>query len=76
MRQRKLVLSLIMLLQKKWLFDLPGFASQRGTEAGLRQIYDCGLDTHAEDKLFFSHRRATQRAEPDTGRLISLIMQG
>ena len=61
---------------KKWLFDLPGFASQRGTEAGLRQIYDCGLDTHAEDKLFFSHRRATQRAEPDTGRLISLIMQG
>ena len=59
----------------KWLFDLPGFAFQRGTEAGLSQIYDCKLDTYAEDKLFFSHRRATHRTEPDSGRMISLIMQ-
>ena len=60
---------------EKWLFDLPGFAVQRGLAAGISQIYDCGLDTYEEDKLFFSHRRATKRAEPDSGRLISVITQ-
>jgi len=57
----------------KWLFDLPGFALQRGSEVGLSQMYDCGLDTYDEDELFFSHRRATHRAESDSGRLISVI---
>ena len=61
---------------EKWLFDLPGFALQRGAEAGLNQMYDCGLDTYDKDELFFSHRRATHRAEPDSGRLISVITQG
>ena len=60
---------------EKWLFDLPGFALQRGANAGLSQMYDCGLDTYDEDELFFSHRRATHRAEPDSGRLISVITQ-
>ena len=60
---------------EKWLFDLPGFALQRGAEAGVSQIYDCGLNTYNEDKLFFSHRRATHRAERDSGRLISVITQ-
>ena len=59
----------------KWLFDLPGFAVQRGAEAGISQIHDCELDTYGEEKLFFSYRRATQRAEADSGRLISVITQ-
>ena len=59
----------------KWLFDLPSFALQRGAEAGLSQIYDCGLDTYEDEKLFFSHRRANHMAEPDSGRLISVITQ-
>ncbi len=60
---------------QKWLFDLPGFTLQRGAEAGLSQMYDCGLDTYDNEELFFSHRRATHRAEPDSGRLISVITQ-
>ena len=60
---------------RKWLFDLPSFAVQRGAEAGISQIHDCELDTYGEEKLFFSHRRATHRAEPDSGRLISVITQ-
>lgn len=61
---------------EKWLFDLPGFALQRGADAGLSQMYDCGLDTYDQDELFFSHRRATHRAESDSGRLISVITKG
>jgi hypothetical protein len=60
---------------EKWLFDLPGFALQRSKEAGLSQVYDCGLNTYDKDELFFSHRRATHRSEPDSGRLISVITQ-
>ena len=60
---------------EKWLFDLPSFAMQRGTEAGLSQMYNCGLDTYGQDEFFFSHRRATHRLEPDSGRLISVITQ-
>ena len=63
------------LTPEKWLFDLPGFALQLGANAGLSQIYDCGLDTYNKDELFFSHRRATHRAERDSGRLISVITQ-
>ena len=59
----------------KWLFDLPGFALQRSKEAGLSQVYDCRLNTYDKDELFFSHRRATHRSEPDSGRLISVITQ-
>ena len=60
---------------EKFLFDLPGFATQRGRAAGLTRIYDCGLNTYVKDELFFSHRRATHKSEPDSGRLISVITQ-
>jgi len=60
---------------EKWLFDLPGFALQRSKDAGISQVYDCGLNTYDKDDLFFSHRRATHRSEPDSGRLISVITQ-
>ena len=59
----------------KFLFDLPGFARQRGTAAGLDQIYNSALDTYRDEALFFSHRRATHRREADSGRLISVITQ-
>lgn len=60
---------------QKWLFDLPCFATQRGEAAGLKQIYDCGLDTYEKDELFFSHRRSTHKGESNSGRLISVITQ-
>lgn len=61
--------------EDKYLFDLPGFARGRGQAAGLSQIYDCGCDTYADEAQFFSHRRATHKGEPDSGRLISIIAQ-
>ena len=55
-------------------FDLPAFARDRLAEAGLKTIEDLGLCTYAEDKLFFSYRRAQHRGEPDYGRQISAII--
>ena len=62
-------------MTEKYLFDLPGFAVSRARAAGLSQIYDCGQDTYSNDTHFFSHRRATHKGEPDSGRLISVIAQ-
>ena len=59
----------------KYFFDLPGFSGLRGQAAGLSQIYDSGCDTYADEAHFFSHRRATHKSEPDSGRLISVIAQ-
>lgn len=55
-------------------FDLPAFARDRLARAGVKTIEDVGLCTYAEDKLFFSYRRAQHRAEPDYGRQISAII--
>ncbi|MGB2097635.1 MAG: hypothetical protein ACPHW5_07560 [Candidatus Puniceispirillales bacterium] len=30
-------------------------------------------DTYSEPDIFFSHRRATHKGEPDTGRLMTMI---
>lgn len=58
----------------KRLFDLPGFVLRRLAEAGVTQVEWLGLDTCAEDGLFFSNRRAFKRGEPDYGRLLSAIV--
>ena len=61
----------------RYLFDLPGYVRLQLSAAGVLQVADCGEDTYApirtESPRFFSHRRATHAALPDTGRQISII---
>ena len=54
-------------------FDLEAYVVHRLAAAGLRQIDALGLDTYADERRFFSYRRATHRGEPDYGRQIALI---
>lgn len=54
-------------------FDLPGFVLWRLQQAGVGQAVWTGHDTCADETRFYSNRRAFQRAEPDFGRLISVI---
>ncbi|MHA6718169.1 peptidoglycan editing factor PgeF [Sphingomonas sp. RS6] len=54
-------------------FDLEAYVVHRLALAGLRTIEALGLDTYADERRFFSFRRATHRGEPDYGRQISLI---
>lgn len=60
---------------EKYLFDLPCFAADCAREAGVRKVAVTGHDTYGESHRFFSHRRATHHALPDTGRQISVITQ-
>ena len=57
----------------KMLFDLPLFAMQIMRHHGLTHIWTTGLDSYSDSSRFFSHRRATHKSEPDSGRLISAI---
>ncbi|RST30078.1 peptidoglycan editing factor PgeF [Sphingomonas ginkgonis] len=54
-------------------FDLPGFVAARAAAAGLGAVEALGEDTYAQEKRFYSFRRATHRAEPSYGRQLSLI---
>ena len=54
-------------------FDLKGYVARRLVAAGLRQVELLPCDTCAEERLFFSHRRAVKRGEPDYGRGLSAI---
>ncbi len=56
-----------------WLFDLAGYVTQRLTRAGVAQPAVVGRDTYADDRDFFSYRRATHRGKPDYGRNLSAI---
>ena len=53
-----------------WLFDLGGYVTRRLRDAGVRAIDILSPCTHAENALYFSHRRASQ----ERGRQISAIM--
>ena len=55
-------------------FDLPGFVLSRLAEAGIERAEWTGLDTCADENLFFSNRRTNLRGEPDYGRLLSAIV--
>lgn len=54
-------------------FDLEAYVAARLAAAGITRIACLGLDTYADERRFYSFRRATHRAEPDYGRQISLI---
>ena len=54
-------------------FDLEAYVAARLAAAGIAQVELLGLDTYADERHFYSFRRATHRGEPDYGRQISLI---
>ncbi|HEY5203671.1 MAG TPA: laccase domain-containing protein, partial [Roseiarcus sp.] len=56
------------------MFDLNAYIAQRATRAGVGRFEDLRLDTYADERRFFSYRRATHRQEPDYGRLLSVIV--
>jgi hypothetical protein len=55
------------------MFDLPGYIGGRLAGAGVAAIDRAARDTVAEDKHFFSYRRACLRGEPVYGRALSAI---
>ena len=55
------------------LFDLPGYILRRLHRLGVGSAAATGGDTAAEERRFFSYRRACLRGERDYGRLISAI---
>lgn len=55
-------------------FDLPGYVASRLTKAGVGQLENLHICTHANESDLFSFRRATQRGEADYGRQISAIV--
>ena len=57
----------------RMLFDLPMFVLHRLRETGTKTASWVGECTYAAPKKFYSYRRATHAAEPDYGRLISVI---
>ena len=56
------------------MFDLHAYIAERAARAGVGRFEDLGLDTYADERRFFSCRRATHRKEPDYGRLLSVIV--
>jgi polyphenol oxidase len=56
------------------MFNLNAYIAERAERAGVGRFEDLGLDTYADDRRFFSYRRATHRKEPDYGRLLSVIV--
>lgn len=55
------------------MFDLAGYVAQRLKLAGLKKIYDTGIDTLESEGLFYSYRRSTLRGEKNDGRQLSII---
>jgi len=57
----------------KWHFDLEGLVAARLLAAGIASVCPLEMNTYAGARRFHSYRRATHRAEPTTGRQVSLI---
>ncbi len=61
----------------KYFFNLPAFVLHRLSRAGVAHTVNETRDTCADEKNFFSYRRATLRGQPDYGRQIScIVMKG
>jgi len=56
-----------------FMFDLPGYAADRLTSLGLKEVDTVAADTCGDEDRFFSYRRATKRGESDFGRGLSAI---
>jgi YfiH family protein len=57
-----------------FLFDLPGFLERRLENLGLAAVETFPDDTCADEKRFFSYRRATRLGEKDYGRGLAAIL--
>ena len=57
----------------KAFFNLRGLIKYQLKELGIEKIHNVNLDTYANQKLFFSHRRSKHQNQRTTGRLINLI---
>ncbi|HPG89415.1 MAG TPA: peptidoglycan editing factor PgeF [Hyphomicrobium sp.] len=55
-------------------FDLPAYILDRLARSGITNIVNEARCTHANESLFFSFRRTTERKEADYGRQISAIV--
>lgn len=58
----------------RWHFDLKGFCAAQLRLSGVIQVETLPDDTCAQEDVYFSNRRAFQRAEPDYGRNLSVIL--
>jgi polyphenol oxidase len=56
-----------------FMFDLPGYIMARLRRSGIASASDLGLCTYADERRFFSYRRATHRSQTHYGRLISAV---
>ncbi len=59
--------------EKHFMFDLPGYLTQRLERANISAVNCVEKCTYAHEDQFFSYRRATHRNEDDYGRQISVI---
>ena len=57
----------------KYLFDMRGLISFQFKILGVTNIFNLNEDTYLNNKLFFSHRRATHEKLSGTGRMINII---
>lgn len=57
----------------RWNFDLPGYIFEKLQTSGLERIESLGRDTFSHPERYYSYRMASQRGEPNYGRLLSLI---
>jgi YfiH family protein len=55
-----------------YMFDLPQYVKQKLRVAGIKDIFDEGIDTYRSER-FFSYRRSVHLGEPDCGRNVSAI---
>jgi hypothetical protein len=56
------------------MFNLNAYVAERAARAGIGRFEDLRLDTYADERRFFSYRRATHGKEPDYGRMMSVIV--
>lgn len=59
--------------EPRWRFDLAGYVSDKLERLGLAAVETLPYDTCADDRHFFSYRRACLRGETDYGRGLSAI---
>ncbi len=59
--------------EPRWRFDLGGYVSDKLERLGLAAVEVLPYDTCADDRHFFSYRRACLRGEKDYGRGLSAI---
>jgi polyphenol oxidase len=56
-----------------YMFDLPGYLTDRMKAFGIGTVIDSGLCTYTRDDEYFSYRRTTHAREKDYGRQIAAI---